>query len=330
MFKQLAQRIFCRSRGHLTRFEQFYLSKFVTPRDPADTSEFVKAILQEDPVKIARRLVRAGLLEKASKLASLNAATRQADLKQALRAAGLKVSGKKEELVQRLIENRPELAAELSQQDFLVLSKIGTEAVASFLRDEQAHQDALSAEWLRCYSKRDLNGVLAASRKYHKWKIQPPIGFNPGAIDLPDQDMLDMLECIVKVRPSILGNISQDNLNYLRRCAAWNWASAAGCGSSKQFALPADFECRLAAETAVRMVDFAAKHRRDLRKFQHIGIHEVRITTVGLNAGCCSYCQSFEGKMFSLEAVPELPHANCTNSTGCRCWMTPIVPGLTS
>ena len=134
MFKELAQRIFSRSRGHLTRVEQFYLSKFVTPRDPADTSEFVKAILQQDPVKIARRLVSAGLLEKASKLASLNAATRQADLKQALRAAGLKLSGKKEELAQRFIENRPELAAELSQQEFFVLSKCGTEtAIAKYL-----------------------------------------------------------------------------------------------------------------------------------------------------------------------------------------------------
>jgi hypothetical protein len=105
MFKDLAQRIFSRAPGHLTRVEQFYLSKFVTPRDPTDISEFVKVILQQDPVKIARRLVSAGLLEKASKLASLNAATRQADLKQALRAPRTHVA----QHVQQISEALPKM-----------------------------------------------------------------------------------------------------------------------------------------------------------------------------------------------------------------------------
>jgi hypothetical protein len=300
----------------LSRVELFFLSKFEKPINPNEVSEYLKATIQQDTTKITRRFLRSGLIESASELISLLASTKQVDLKQALKDAGLKVSGKKEELAQRLFENKPELARQLTNGPRFVLSLAGREKVQAFLASEGEADEKSAAEWVRCFDRRDLKGVLAAHRVYSKWEIKPPASFNPMAISLPDDRLVEMYQAIIDAKPGILGEITPSNLLYLQRCAAWNWAGA-GKGGSNRFGVPSDFRCALEAPVAVRMIFFSAKHNVDMRSFTRLKIKKVKISACG--GGSCSYCQKLDGKTFILGKVPELPHVKCTNEMGCRC-----------
>jgi hypothetical protein len=300
----------------LSRVELLFLSKFEKPVNPDEVSDYLKATTQQDTTKTTRRFLRAGLIESASELISLLASAKQVDLKQALKDAGLKVSGKKEELAQRLFENKPELAHQMTSGPHFVLSLAGREKVQAFLASEEEADEKSTAEWVRCFDRRDLKGVLAAHRAYSKWEIKPPASFNPMGISLPDDRIVEMYQAIIDAKPGILGEITPSNLLYLQRCAAWNWAGA-GKGGSNRFGVPSDFKCALEAPIAVRMTFFSAKHNVDMRTFTRLKIKKVKIS--GCGGGSCSYCQKLDGKTFTLGKVPELPHVKCTNEMGCRC-----------
>jgi hypothetical protein len=311
--------------GELSRVELFFLSKFAKPLNPEKVGEYLKATIQRDPTKTATRFLRSALIESASELIGLLASTTQVDLKQALKDGGLKVSGKKEELAQRLFENSPDRARQMVKGPYFVLSASGREKVQAFLASEEEADKKYAAEWLRCFDRHDLNGVLAASRAYSKWEIKPPASFNPMGISLPDDRIVEMYQAIIDAKPGLLGEITPSNLFYLQRCAAWNWAGG-GRGGSNRFSVPSDFKCTLEAPVAVSMVSFSAKHSVDMKTFARLKIKKVKILACG--GGSCSYCQKLDGKSFTLSNAPELPHVKCTNELGCRCLANAVFDGL--
>ncbi|WP_158920896.1 hypothetical protein [Acidisphaera sp. S103] len=313
MFKSLINLF--KDKTQLSRAELFFLSKFDGPKNPAATGAFLEAILQQDPIKTAKRFLDAGFVESASDLDSLLVSTRQVELKQALRDAGLKVSGKKEELARRLFESKPDAAHRMINGPYFVLSAEGRTRVQTFLAAEQTAEGKYTADWMRCFERGDLKGVLAAHHAFADWEIKPPPSFNPLAITLQDDRMLEMLRVIMDIKPGILGDISASNLQYLRRCAAWNWAGA-GHGGSSSFPVPVDFSCALEAAVAVRMVTFAANHQTERASFTRLGIRKCEILGSG---DSCRHCQRFVGKKFAPNQLPELPHPQCTHDMGCRC-----------
>ena len=94
MFKSLFS-LFGGEKQKFSRVELFFLSKFNEPTNPAEVSGYVKATLRQDPAKVVQKYLGGGLIESATELSSLLASAKQATLKQALKDAGLKVSGKK-------------------------------------------------------------------------------------------------------------------------------------------------------------------------------------------------------------------------------------------
>jgi hypothetical protein len=311
--------------GELSRVELFFLSKFNKPLNPEKLGEYLKAIIQQDPMKTTSRFLRSGLIESASELTSLLASTTQVDLKQALKDAGLKVSGKKEDLAKRLFENSPNLARQMIKGPHFVLSPTGREKVQAFLAAEEEADKEYTADWMRCFDQRDLNGLLAAYQAYSKWEIKPPASFNSMGTSLPDDRIVEMYQAIIDAKPGILGEITPSNLLYLQRCAAWNWAGG-GRGGSNRFSVPSDFKCTLEAPVAVSMVSFSAKHSVDMKTFTRLKIKKVKILACG--GGSCSYCQKLDGKSFTLSTAPELPHVKCTNEMGCRCLANAVFEDL--
>jgi hypothetical protein len=315
MFKALASLFGGNSQQQLSRVELFFLAKFNDPTNPGAISSYLAAILQQDPIKTARRFLNAGLIESAPEISSLLASTKQAELKEALRNAGLKVSGKKSDLAHRLFQNKPDAARQMIDGPHFILSTEGRARVEAFQAAEDHVEEKYTAEWLRCFERGNLKGVLAAHRAYSDWQIKPPSSFNPLGISLPDDRIIEMYEAIMNATPSILGKTSSSTLLYLRRCAAWDWAGA-GKGGSLQFSVPSDFSCALEPQIAIRMVSFAANHNVQIQTFKRIGVHKCEILGSG---DSCSHCQTFVGRTFSVGKVPELPHPRCTNEMGCRC-----------
>jgi hypothetical protein len=299
----------------LSRLELFFLSKFEKPTNPEDASEYLKAILQCNAVETTKKFFDAGLIVGAAEIESLLASTKQADLKQALRDAGLKVSGKKEDLAQRLFESKPEIARQLVRGPFFVLSAEGREQVLTFQNAEDLADGQYTAEWLHCFDQGDVGGVLRAHRAYWQWMIKPPESPNSFGMSLPDDRALEMYRAIMDAKPAILGDIDSSDLLYLRRCVAWDFASG-GRGGSSRFPVPPNFRCVLEPGAAARMVLSSATYTVQMRTARRTGIGNFELLISGDG---CSHCRTFSGKTFTASKVPELPHAKCTHPMGCRC-----------
>ena len=202
-----------------------------------------------------------------------------------------------------------------------VLSASGTEMARSFEESEAAAADVFTQRWLRGFERGDLKGMLATHNAYSEWAPKPPPGFNPVGITLPDDRVLAMYEAIMTARPRILGNVSDETLRFLRKRAAWDWASA-GIGGSLRFDAPGDYTCALPPDVAARMIYFAAKQHTDYAMYRHIGVKKVTVSGVG----GCDHCRSFLGKTFKIDKVPELPLPGCTDPVGCRCSAEAVIP----
>ena len=70
-------------------------------------------------------------------------------------------------------------------------------------------------------------------------------------------------------------------------------------------------------EAAARMLLFYALHALDLRQYRETEV--VRRVEVLCASDPCPACRKLSGHKYSLDKVPELPHEKCTSEMGCRC-----------
>lgn len=302
------------SRPHL-----LLLAKFLRSASPAyyATDEYWKAVLREEPEGAIRRFAKEGLLQPPSLAELVDFKFKAPELKGLLRERHLKVSGRKEELIDRLIQaDSSGMARATSGTELLKCSPETAQVVEDYLLRERELRKAVESEVLGLLGRGEYAKASQAVSVFEAAQVFPR-GLGVDWTSRGSAADVATLRVISKGTPQILRNIEPSILGTLRLAAGamFLWG-----GNTATPWLPDGFATgtHLDADTAARMLLFHASHVRQIEEYGELGVLTVEITPVS-DDRTCAPCQAIQGRSFQLAAAPELPYPGCTSEIGCRC-----------
>jgi len=259
------------------------------------------------------------MLELADPAKSLHYKFNSAQLKTLLRERGLKISGAKDELVLRLIENDPAGIQKISSDsDLFQCTPSGSQMAEIYLETMRSKRMLAEKEILDRLGTGEFPKAVNLLVQYEASQIFPRgLGVDWNNFDKDSE--IESLKVIFSRTPEILRDVEVSRLGNLRIAAGM--MQLFGTNSGRQW-LPKDFETgiHLKSDTACRMLLFHASHLRSMKTFLEAGIGTVRVLGSG---DSCSQCREISGRKFALGDAPELPLGKCIHELGCRCIAQP-------
>jgi hypothetical protein len=296
------------------------LTKFLHPQV---LEEFIlkdhwSDVLGESLQKALERFVDDGVLISPGLTEHLEAKFKVADLQGKLKERGLPVSGRKTDLISRLIEADPGgMKKAVAGLTVLQCSDRGQEIASQYLALAKQRREAVEQEVLAMLQKgKYKEASLLVSSYEAKQVFSRGLGIDWKKHD-PGRDV-QMLKSIFGSKPKILARLDQAKLGPLRLAAGmmelWGFSDATTW-------LPAGLETGLAmdSDAAARMLFFYACHQATLEGYRKSSVVKA-VKILSCIDGCtCEACRKLAGKEYKLSDVPELPYEKCTSEMGCRC-----------
>jgi hypothetical protein len=309
---------------HKSRAHLLLLSKFLRP---SSIDEFAKAdywniALGENAKQAIKRFIDEELLLQANLEGQMDYKFKATELKSMLKERGLTVSGRKDELISRLIQadDPDNMKKSVKEITIVLCSEQGREITEKYLAYELAKRTKLDEQIWEYLRQRKFKEASLAVASYEAQQVFPRgLGINwNNHSPAPD---IEALNAIFAFKPKTLLQLENNSLEILRISAGMDYL----WGTNNAQWLRPDFETGLPMEktTAIRMFLSNAYYHRSLAQYRTSG---VVIGVQILSENCCEACRKLSGKKFNLNAVPELPYELCTLETGCRCTAIPIVP----
>jgi len=263
--------------------------------------------LGEDGSAAIQRFVEAGLLVDSALSVSERLALKfsSLQLKRMLRERGLKVSGRKDEMAERLcMASAAEMEKAAAGMNLLTCSESGQQLASGFLtRSDEVKRAALAA-------LREKNPGLAC-RVVSEW--QDALGF-PELPMIQTKPHLGDVNRVFSVRPRILAGVNEEALEHLRVAAGMAFL---GLGDHW---LPenATTGIRLSGPSAVSMIINSVQTMRNVEGWRSSGL--VRTVKILCSAdGPCEACDGLRNRVWPIDDLPEIPYEHCTSPGGCRC-----------
>jgi hypothetical protein len=314
MFGWLRKKEWRKSSAHL-----LLLSKFCKGDSPDKyrDSEDWQAVLKEKPLKAIERFLQEGVLEPAGLRQLVNHKFKASDLKSMAKESGLKVSGRKEELIERLLENNQHSMINATKGLVMYQCTAQGEQIAKhYLNGENTKRETAEQQVLDFLRSLKFSKALQVVADFEASQVFPR-GLGIDWKNYDAESGVETLKSIFHSTPRILQRIEDERLRELRLAAAM--MNLWGVNTSERW-LSANFKTgiHIDSDSACRMFIFHAAHMRSMRNYKRAGIKTVEISAVG-DARSCEACQKIDGKKYKLANVPELPYAKCTCDIGCRC-----------
>lgn len=129
----------------------------------------------------------------------------------------------------------------------------------------------------------------------------------------------EQLREIFALHPAILRLTPQPTLTAMQRAAAMMHVFGVSKPPRRWIFPELHTGANFSADVGARMILGAAHHRRHIREFREFSPNAKVRVGVCSDARACKACRSLKRHRFTLDAAPELPHAECTSPDGCRC-----------
>lgn len=301
------------------------LSKFIEARLTDRLRGDWATALGEPLDKTIRQLIKDGLLVEASLFATVEFCNTVPDLKNLLKERGLKVSGKKQELAERLIEADEEGMAKLHAAKTVVrCSPNVLPRLTEYAAEKKREYDQMVTDALSTLRRKDFAAASRLIGVYESKQVELHTE-NPLALKAPPRSTetdVDALKKIFSLRPNILKDLSPDDWSALH--VAYSLSHLLHGRFSDEW-LPDGFVGVSKFQTGVthRMFDAHFRHVQTLDRIRSLGIKQGKILCTSANQGTCDECMKLNGKEFSLADVPQLPYERCTCQRGCGCIFQP-------
>lgn len=300
------------------------LSKFLHPRTADDFAELDawKTALGENPKQAIRRFLDEDMLVHADLSTQLDYKFKATELKDMSRRRGLTVSGRKGDLIQRLVQADPEgMKQAVAGLTVLLCSENGREIAEQYLAAEKAKQKKVEQQVMEYLRQRKFKEASVAVASYEAEQVFPRgIGIDWSRHN-PAHD-IEMLNAIFGSKPKILACLNDSQSDTLRLAAGMMYLW--GKNQAGEW-LPPDFQTALTMDNdaAARMFLFHAIYQSNVANYMQSGV--VKQVEILVSQDACEACKKISGKRFKLSEVPELPHEHCTHEMGCRCTLLPVV-----
>lgn len=312
------------------------VSKFTTGNTIEDITNFNgwEQVLGDNPRNYINQLLALGILVPADLEVQLSLKCSVEELKKLLKQRGLRVAGSKDILVKRLVEADPEevksLVGGLKAYKCSDEAKVIADQYLSAEKDKsQIYEDKITnllkegklKEACLLKAKNEISKVFPLPRIFYGQKfnynecIASWSNYDPG-------ETIKRLEYTLNARPKILSPLNDEQMN--RVC----FVAALGFFMDKRKyikTLPDELNniFHFNKAIAVGMVEFYGLHRFNLEQWRNnINIKQVKILHIKDELSC-DVCHSLDGKILTIDDVPELPNKDCTSIKGCRCEMLP-------
>lgn len=300
------------------------LSKYLHGQTPASAeTDLWREALAEPPQRAIALFVQDGVLEDADLHARLAHKFKLPDLKALLRDRSLPVSGKKDDLIDRLIAaDEPGMVQVAAGERILQCTVVGGEIVNQYLAREREKRLAAEQAVLTALTERRLRDASLLVSRFEAGQVfARGMGIDWARHD-PAHDVA-VLTRIFSEPPKILAKASTEHLDRLRLAGAvmYLWGT-----ERVSAAVPLDFETglRMDNDAAARMCYFFAVQKVGQESWREIGVTHATISGAQDGQGCPE-CARIRGKRYRLDRLPEIPYEKCTCQLGCRCSALPEV-----
>ncbi len=318
------------------------LEKFLSAREVKDWFlELWAPAFGTDTQRVIDGLIAHGALELAPTVA---------DLKTMLSSRGLKISGKKAELIQRLLEADPKgMEAQHAPRMILRCTPAASLAVSAWKTEQARAFEMASDSVIAALRNRHFKEAICIADEYRKNKYDPPTHPGIAAMTIKSAprstgERAKDLATVFTMRPKILNELQPEQweglyLNYAvkellgraapEKCMPGFMEEDEDDGYEEDDP-EATERCvsrstgikAVNSATATQMLSFYIKHQSNIARMRESGIKRAKI----IGIGGCEACLALKDKTFRLDEVPELPYKDCTCDLGCRCTAVAVLP----
>ncbi len=274
---------------------------------------------------IIDRLYKQGALIPVSLEERIGYCSKVPELKKILKENGLKISGNKQELIERLLKADPQGMADLFQDHIVLMcSPEARDKVSQYNLMKKSEFDEVVEKTLSAL--RGKNFKIASQLIDNYEKNQVVIEFhNSMTLKEPPRDTtndIEDLKIIFSMRPKILKELALNEWGPL--CIVTAMSHLLHGRMSEEW-FPSDFVGvqKFNKFTAWGMMRNHFLHISEKEKMKGLGVKKGSVRVI--SGDCCEACKKNENKIFDLNSFPEIPIESCTSPWGCRCGFSPII-----
>lgn len=298
------------------------LWRFVRPCSPDDVLRDGgwTERLGESPQKAIQRFVDEGLLEQLPLDERLDALLKVPDLKKMLKSRGLPLSGKKAQLIERLLEaDKQGVEAEFKGKTLLRCTARGKETAEQQGQAERDRREAVEQQVMEALRQRQ---YATASRLVAQFEASQPFSRGMG-VDWKNHDAshdVFVLTVIMERTPKALAKTDPSGLAPIRIAAGMMYLW--GVSRAVPWLPPAGgMDAIVAQAQKARVLVAHAQFASSIEGYKQSGTKGAEI----IGGDSCPACKRIQGKKYKLNSVPELPYEGCTAEGGCCCTVVPVV-----
>lgn len=284
-----------------------------------------KHALRESPRTAFRRFVDEGFVAPSDLAGKLDYGFKVTELKPLLKEAGLSVSGKKQELIARLIESAPQTATALVKDwKIFQCSEQGLALVAQYNQSQVEAKKAMELQTIAALQARNFRQAAEMRTRYEADQV-----FARGmGIDWSNHDVsgdVKLLRYIFDRTPKVLRKFSDADL-LQARVAAGMFALGWNVGQAQEWiATNINKESAIIPITAGNLLFSHAHFLNEIEEAKELASYGSKMMVViqtNNDDRVCESCRALASQKYSLRETPELPNENCTCESGCRCWVS--------
>ncbi len=304
------------SKAHL-----LLLSKFLEPQalENFAKSERWEEALKESSQNAIERFLSDGMIAEADLSERLRYKFKVSELKSILKKYNLPVSGRKDDLVERLVQTDSQGMNELVA-DFNVYrcTEQGRKIAEQYLYDEKEYRNQVEQNTKDALLRREFREASQFVAAFEAEQVFQR-GINSEWENYDSKRDVAVLRKIFDKVPKALSEIGPELLEELQVAAGMMhlWGTNRG---TQYGSIHVEPEVKIDSSIAINMIHSHAINLCQIADYKRSGVKKVRI----LNANdpfVCDECKKLAGKDYGLNQAPNLPYEKCTCEFGCRCWI---------
>lgn len=310
----------------LTIAELEVLTKFLR----VSTSDYLTTILYgkqwEDVSKTSitktiQKLIDGKLIIPPDLSQQLDYAYKASELKGFCNERGIKASGKKDELIERLIAtDETGMRTKVKDKNIFICSNEGNKLAKDYLDFRNNESDLAKGAILQALKMRDCKLASRTLINYESNQFFQR-GINIDWKQEKEENYIPTLSYILSKVPTVLRDIPEEKLELLRLVAGLNYLWGKNDWSLLDNA--ENISSKYDNVTCARLLDSYSRNLREIKEYHVLAVetgnrkYKVEINTCN-DEFVCSECAKLAKKKYPLSGeIPELPHIDCKN--GCRC-----------